>query len=53
MRPSGFEDAEGSASPARRKNRSSSPFPASEYSNHITGKLIHVNNDWKRLEREA
>jgi NAD(P)-dependent dehydrogenase (short-subunit alcohol dehydrogenase family) len=27
-------------------------FLASERSNHISGKLIHVNDDWKRLERE-
>ena len=27
-------------------------FLASEHSNHISGKLIHVNDDWKRLERE-
>ena len=26
-------------------------FLASERSNHISGKLIHVNDDWKRLER--
>jgi 3-oxoacyl-[acyl-carrier protein] reductase len=25
-------------------------FLASERSNHITGKLIHVNDDWKKLE---
>jgi NAD(P)-dependent dehydrogenase (short-subunit alcohol dehydrogenase family) len=25
-------------------------FLASEHSNHITGKLIHVHDDWKRLE---
>ena len=25
-------------------------FLASEHSNHISGKLIHVNDDWKRLE---
>ncbi len=25
-------------------------FLASEQSNHISGKLIHVNDDWKRLE---
>jgi 3-oxoacyl-[acyl-carrier protein] reductase len=25
-------------------------FLASERSNHITGKLIHVNDDWRRLE---
>src|SRR5205823_12778901 len=25
-------------------------FLASERSNHISGKLIHVNDDWKRLE---
>lgn len=27
-------------------------FLASECSNHITGKLIHVNDDWKRFERD-
>jgi NAD(P)-dependent dehydrogenase (short-subunit alcohol dehydrogenase family) len=27
-------------------------FLASERSNHVSGKLIHVNDDWKRLERE-
>jgi 3-oxoacyl-[acyl-carrier protein] reductase len=27
-------------------------FLASEKSNHITGKLIHVTDDWKRLEHE-
>jgi NAD(P)-dependent dehydrogenase (short-subunit alcohol dehydrogenase family) len=27
-------------------------FLASERSNHISGKLIHVQDDWKRLERE-
>jgi 3-oxoacyl-[acyl-carrier protein] reductase len=27
-------------------------FLASERSNHISGKLLHVNDDWKRLERE-
>jgi NAD(P)-dependent dehydrogenase (short-subunit alcohol dehydrogenase family) len=26
-------------------------FLASERSNHISGKLIHVNDDWKRLEQ--
>jgi NAD(P)-dependent dehydrogenase (short-subunit alcohol dehydrogenase family) len=26
-------------------------FLASERSNHISGKLIHVNEDWKKLER--
>jgi 3-oxoacyl-[acyl-carrier protein] reductase len=26
-------------------------FLASERSNHISGKLIHVNDDWKKLER--
>jgi NAD(P)-dependent dehydrogenase (short-subunit alcohol dehydrogenase family) len=26
-------------------------FLASERSNHVTGKLIHVNDDWKRLEK--
>jgi 3-oxoacyl-[acyl-carrier protein] reductase len=25
-------------------------FLASESSNHVSGKLIHVNDDWKRLE---
>jgi NAD(P)-dependent dehydrogenase (short-subunit alcohol dehydrogenase family) len=27
-------------------------FLASERSNHISGKFIHVNDDWRRLERE-
>lgn len=27
-------------------------FLASERSNHITGKLMHVNDDWRRFERE-
>lgn len=27
-------------------------FLASQRSNHITGKLIHVNDDWRRFERE-
>jgi NAD(P)-dependent dehydrogenase (short-subunit alcohol dehydrogenase family) len=27
-------------------------FLASERSNHISGKLVHVNDDWKRYERE-
>jgi NAD(P)-dependent dehydrogenase (short-subunit alcohol dehydrogenase family) len=27
-------------------------FLASERANHISGKFIHVNDDWKRLERE-
>ena len=27
-------------------------FLASERSNHISGKLIHVNDDWKRFEHE-
>ena len=27
-------------------------FLASARSNHVSGKLIHVNDDWKRLERE-
>jgi hypothetical protein len=27
-------------------------FLASEHSNHVTGKLIHVNDDWRRFERE-
>jgi NAD(P)-dependent dehydrogenase (short-subunit alcohol dehydrogenase family) len=27
-------------------------FLASERSNHISGKLLHVNDDWKRYERE-
>jgi 3-oxoacyl-[acyl-carrier protein] reductase len=27
-------------------------FLASERSNHITGKLIHVNDDWRRFERD-
>jgi NAD(P)-dependent dehydrogenase (short-subunit alcohol dehydrogenase family) len=27
-------------------------FLASERSNHISGKLIHVNDDWKKFEQE-
>jgi 3-oxoacyl-[acyl-carrier protein] reductase len=27
-------------------------FLASERSNHISGKLIHINDDWKRLEKD-
>jgi 3-oxoacyl-[acyl-carrier protein] reductase len=27
-------------------------FLASERSNHISGKLVHVNDDWKRYEKE-
>ena len=27
-------------------------FLASDRSNHVTGKLIYVNDDWKKLERE-
>jgi NAD(P)-dependent dehydrogenase (short-subunit alcohol dehydrogenase family) len=27
-------------------------FLASDHSNHISGKLIHVNDDWKRFERD-
>ncbi len=27
-------------------------FLASERSNHISGKLLHVNDDWKRLEQD-
>ena len=26
-------------------------FLASEESNHISGRIIHVNDDWKRLKR--
>jgi 3-oxoacyl-[acyl-carrier protein] reductase len=28
-------------------------FLASEDSNHLSGKLIHVNDDWKRLEHTS
>jgi len=27
-------------------------FLASEESNHISGKLVHVNDDWKKLRNE-
>jgi 3-oxoacyl-[acyl-carrier protein] reductase len=27
-------------------------FLASERSNHVTGKLININDDWKKLESE-
>ncbi len=28
-------------------------FLAAEHSNHISGKLIHVNDDWKKLEKST
>jgi 3-oxoacyl-[acyl-carrier protein] reductase len=28
-------------------------FLASERSNHVSGRLIHVNDDWKRLEQDS
>lgn len=28
-------------------------FLASEHSNHVSGKLIHVNDDWKKLEQST
>jgi 3-oxoacyl-[acyl-carrier protein] reductase len=28
-------------------------FLASEDSNHINGKLLHVNDDWRRLEHAS
>ena len=50
-----IEDAEqvrvtGGVSP--EKQTQLALFLASERSNHITGKLIHVNDDWRRFERE-
>jgi 3-oxoacyl-[acyl-carrier protein] reductase len=50
-----FEDAEqiritGGVMP--EKQIQLAMFLASERSNHITGKLIHINDDWKRFERE-
>jgi len=49
-----IEDAEqvritGGVSP--EKQLALAMFLASERSNHISGKLIHVNDDWKKLER--
>jgi NAD(P)-dependent dehydrogenase (short-subunit alcohol dehydrogenase family) len=38
----------GGVSPEKQKQLAL--FLASERSNHISGKLIHVNDDWKRLE---
>jgi NAD(P)-dependent dehydrogenase (short-subunit alcohol dehydrogenase family) len=48
-----IEDAEqiritGGESPERQTQLAL--FLASERSNHVSGKLIHVNDDWKRLE---
>jgi NAD(P)-dependent dehydrogenase (short-subunit alcohol dehydrogenase family) len=40
----------GGESPDRQKQLAL--FLASERSNHISGKLIHVNDDWKRLEKD-
>ena len=53
--PREIEDAEqvrvtGGVSP--EKQTQLALFLASEASNHITGKLIHVNDDWRRFERE-
>ena len=50
-----FEDAEkvritGGVAP--EKQIQLALFLASEKSNHISGKLIHVNDDWKRFEHE-
>lgn len=50
-----IEDAQqvrvtGGVSPEKQINLAL--FLASERSNHITGKLIHVNDDWRRFERE-
>ncbi len=50
-----FEDAEkvritGGVAPERQIQLAL--FLASEKSNHISGKLIHVNDDWKRFEHE-
>ena len=28
-------------------------FLASERSNHVSGKLIHVNDEWRRYEQES
>jgi 3-oxoacyl-[acyl-carrier protein] reductase len=28
-------------------------FLASENSNHISGKLLHVNDEWKKFEQES
>jgi NAD(P)-dependent dehydrogenase (short-subunit alcohol dehydrogenase family) len=49
-----IEDAEqvrltGGVSP--EKQLQLAMFLASERSNHVSGKLIHVNDDWKRLEK--
>jgi 3-oxoacyl-[acyl-carrier protein] reductase len=53
--PKEIEDAEkvrltGGAPP--EKQIQLALFLASERSNHISGKLIHIHDDWKRLERE-
>lgn len=37
---------------AAEKQISLALFLASERSNHISGKLIHVNDDWKRFEQD-
>jgi NAD(P)-dependent dehydrogenase (short-subunit alcohol dehydrogenase family) len=53
--PKEIEDAErvritGGVSP--EKQIQLALFLASDHSNHITGKLMHVNDDWRRFERE-
>jgi NAD(P)-dependent dehydrogenase (short-subunit alcohol dehydrogenase family) len=50
-----IEDAQqvrvtGGVAPERQFNLAL--FLATDRSNHITGKLIHVNDDWRRFERE-
>ena len=53
--PKEIEDAEriritGGASPDKQIQLAL--FLASERSNHISGRLIHIHDDWKRLEQE-
>jgi 3-oxoacyl-[acyl-carrier protein] reductase len=51
-----IEDAENvriSGGVAPEKQTQLAIFLASENSNHISGKLIHVNDDWKRFEQDS
>ena len=52
--PTGREETQGPATGgvAPEKQIQLALFLASERSNHVTGKLIHVNDDWRRFERE-
>ena len=51
-RPSGCPGKRATGGVQPEKQMQLALFLASERSNHISGKLIHVNDDWKRLEQD-